>query len=252
MLILISPAKKVNEARAGALPGTTPRFLDAAAELADVAQAWSPAEISRIMDVSPAIAELNRDRFATWTREGDFAAGLLFDGDVYKALELKTLDDAALNDARTRLRILSGLYGLLRPSDEIRPYRLEMGRKLPGHPAGTLYRFWGARIAEAVAEDARALGTDIVLNLASEEYARSVAPEGLGGLRMITPRFEEDRSGTRRVIGVAAKRARGAMARWVLQEAVTDPQDLRAFAVGGYAHDAESATPDRPVFVRAG
>ena len=251
MLILISPAKKVNETRESALPPTEPRFLDAAAELARVARDWSAQDISRVMGVSPAIATLNRDRFAAWSRDGTSTAGLMFDGDVYKALELATLDDAALHDATQRLRILSGLYGLLRPTDSVRPYRLEMGRKCPGHPAGTLYNFWGSRIAEAVAQDARALGTDIILNLASEEYAKAVVAEALDGLTVITPRFEEARGDTRRVIGVAAKRARGAMARWVLHEGVTAPEDLTGFTVGGYAHDAESSTRTRPVFLRA-
>ena len=250
MLILISPAKKVNETRATRLAQTEPRFLDAAQELVGVARDWSAQEIGTLMGVSPAIATLNRDRFATWTRDGTCAAGLMFDGDVYKALELATFDDAALHDATRRLRILSGLYGLLRPTDAVRPYRLEMGRKCPGHAAGTLYRFWGSRIADAVAQDARALGTTIILNLASEEYAKAVVPDALGGLTVITPRFEEARGDTRKVIGVAAKRARGAMARWVLHEGATRPEDLTAFDVGGYAYDGDSSARTKPVFLR--
>ena len=250
MLILISPAKKVNEARESALPPTEPRFLDAAEELARVARDWSAQDISALMDVSPAIATLNRDRFATWSRDGTCTAGLMFDGDVYKALEMATFDDAALHDATQRLRILSGLYGLLRPTDAVCPYRLEMGRRCPGHPAGTLYKFWGSRIADAVAQDARTLGTNIILNLASEEYAKALVADRLNGLTVITPRFEEARGDTRRVIGFAAKRARGAMARWVLNEGATMPEDLTDFDIGGYVYDAETSTRARPVFLR--
>lgn len=250
MLILLSPAKNLNETRAAGRAATTPRFLDDAADLVGTAQHWSAEEIAQIMQVSPALAKLNRDRFADWSRDGDLAAGLLFDGDVYKTLELATFDDDAWHAADRRLRILSGLYGLLRPADAVSPYRLEMGRKLPGHPAGTLYAFWGSRIAEAVVADARAIGTGHVLDLASGEYGKAVDHAALGDLQVVTPRFEEDRDGTRKVIGFAAKRARGAMARWVLHNGVTDPADLAGFDVGGYAYDAASSQDDRPVFVR--
>jgi len=251
VLILLSPAKNLNETRAAGHAETTPRFLDAAAELAGTARHWTAEEIAQIMQVSPALAKLNRDRFADWSRGGDLAAGLLFDGDVYKTLELGTFDDDARRAAERRLRILSGLYGLLRPADAVCPYRLEMGRKLPGHAAGTLYAFWGSRIAEAVVADAHAIGTGHVLDLASGEYGKAVDRAALVDLQVITPRFEEDRNGTRKVIGFAAKRARGAMARWVLHGGITDPADLAGFDVGGYAFDAESSDQTRPVFVRA-
>ncbi|TNJ41421.1 YaaA family protein [Phaeobacter sp. B1627] len=251
MIILLSPAKNVNEQRAAGQATTVPRFLDQAEELVTVARQWSEAEISAIMKVSPAIAELNRARFRAWRRDGDCAAGLMFDGDVYKELEFATLNDVARSDAPRRLRLLSGLYGLLRPTDGVCAYRLEMGRKCPGHAAGTLYKFWGSRIAEAIVQDAAAVDTDRVLNLASEEYGKAVNRDALGGLSMVSPRFEEDRGGVRRVIGIAAKRARGAMARWVLETGVTSPSDIEAFNVGGYAFDAASSTPEQPVFVRS-
>ncbi|ARE40486.1 UPF0246 protein YaaA [Rhodovulum sp. P5] len=203
------------------------------------------------MKVSPAIAELNAGRFAAWSpnAEGRQAAGDMFDGDAFKELELATLDEFARAEAARRLRILSGLYGLLRPTDAVCAYRLEMGRKLPGHPAGTLYAFWGTKIAEALVADAADVGTKTILNLASEEYASAIDRAALGNLSLISPRFEEERGGVRKVIAVSAKRARGAMARWVLENGVTESADLTAFTVGGYAFDPESAV-DRPVFVR--
>lgn len=253
MLILLSPAKNLNEARAAGHATTRPRFIDAAEELASVARDWSEEDICQLMKVSPAIARLNVERFGAWSSETGpaQAAGYIFDGDVYKNLEITTMDDTTLADAARRLRLLSGLYGLLRPTDAVRAYRLEMGRKIPGHAAGTLYRFWGSKIAEAVKQDALAIGADTVLNLASEEYAKSVDRSALGDLTVVEPRFEEERRGARKVIAVSAKRARGAMARWVLTQGVTEPSDLSAFDTGGYLFDPEASTPERPVFLRA-
>ncbi len=251
MLILLSPAKNVDEERAAGHAATSPRFLDEAEEIVSVARQWSEEDIGQIMNVSPAIAKLNVQRFASWSREGDCAAGLIFDGDVYKELDFSTLDEFAVSAASRRLRLLSGLYGLLRPTDAIRAYRMEMGRKIPGHSAGTLYKFWGTKIAEAVAQDAAELGTDTILNLASLEYGKGVDTAALGGLTMVSPRFEEERGGKRKVIGVSAKRARGAMARWVLQTGAMERKELEAFDVGGYAFDSEASNKSRPVFVRA-
>lgn len=253
MLILLSPAKNLNEGRAAGHATTTPRFLDEAEELMGVIRGWSQTQISELMQVSANIAELNVGRFASWSRQSgaDQAAADMFDGDVYKTLEMATLDDAARADAATRLRILSGLYGLLRPTDDVCPYRLEMGRKIPGHAAGNLYKFWGTKIAETLVQDAAAAGTDTVLNLASDEYAKSVNRAALGELNFISPRFEEDRNGTRKMISFSAKRARGAMARWVLEKGYTQPDDLAGFDVGGYAFDPDASTPTRPVFLKA-
>ncbi len=251
MLILLSPAKNVDEKRASGHAATSPRFLDEAEEIVSVARQWSEQDISEIMKVSATIAKLNVERFANWSRDGDCAAGLIFDGDVYKELDFGTLDAYAASSASHRLRLLSGLYGLLRPTDAVHAYRMEMGRKCPGHAAGTLYKFWGTKIAEAVATDAAALGTDTILNLASIEYGKGVDAAALGDLKMVSPRFEEEKGGKRKVIGISAKRARGAMARWVLETGVTEREELEAFDVGGYAYDPEASTADQPVFVRS-
>ncbi|KMK65499.1 YaaA family protein [Puniceibacterium sp. IMCC21224] len=253
MLILLSPAKRLNETRALGRATTTPRFIEEAEEIVSVARNWSPEQISDLMKVSPGIAQLNVDRFASWSRESmsGQAAGNIFDGDVYRFLEIETLDEVARTEATRRLRILSGLYGLLRPTDDVCAYRLEMGRKLPGHEKANLYQFWGKKIAQAIVQDARDLKSDILLNLASDEYAKSVDRSALDGLTVIDPRFEEDRQGTRKVISVSAKRARGAMARWVLEFGISAPSELKTFDMGGYVFDPEASSLERPVFVRA-
>ena len=253
MIILLSPAKNLNEARAAGHATTTPRFLDHAQELTGVMRGWSADDISDIMKVSAKIAALNVDRVQAWARTSgaDQAAADMFDGDVYHTLEMATMDPAIRADAGQRLRILSGLYGLLRPTDDVCAYRLEMGRKLKGHPAGTLYKFWGSKIADALAQDAAALNTNVILNLASEEYAKSVDQSALGGIDFISPRFEEDRNGKRKIISFSAKRARGTMARWVLENGHDTPDALQDFAVDGYGFDPEASSPNRPVFVRS-
>ncbi|MEP5762438.1 MAG: peroxide stress protein YaaA [Litoreibacter sp.] len=252
MLILLSPAKNLNEERAAGKATSVPKFLDQAEELMAVMRGWSETDISDLMKVSPRIAQLNVERFSKWNRNSGAAqaAADMFDGDVYKTLEMATFGDDARAEATKRMRILSGLYGLLRPADDVCAYRLEMGRKVPGHAAGTLYKFWGAKIAEALVADASEIQTDTVLNLASDEYSKSVDRSALGNLHMISPRFEEDRNGIRKMISFSAKRARGAMARWVLENGYTKASELEMFDVGGYSYDAEASTSDRPIFLK--
>ncbi|MEP6068207.1 MAG: peroxide stress protein YaaA [Paracoccaceae bacterium] len=252
MLILLSPAKNLNESRSAGYATTTPRFLNQAEELIKVMRDWSEADIADLMKVSPKIAQLNFERFSQWSCQSGKAQGAadMFDGDVYKTLEMATLNDDTRAEASRRLRILSGLYGLLRPTDDVCAYRLEMGRKLPGHPSATLYKFWGTQIAKALVDDAAAAQTETVLNLASEEYSSSVDRTALGELRYVSPRFEEDRNGVRKMISFSAKRARGAMARWVLENGHENIDDLKSFDVGGYEFDQETSTPDRPVFLK--
>jgi len=252
MLILLSPAKNLNESRSAGQAKTTPRFLDQAEELMSLMRGWSQDEISDLMKVSANIAQVNAGRFASWSRQSGAAqaAADMFDGDVYKMLEMATLDEASRRAADARLRILSGLYGVLRPADDVCAYRLEMGRKIPGHKAGTLYKFWGSQIAQSLVQDAAVAKTDTILNLASDEYAKSVDRKALADLRVVSPRCEDDRDGIRKMISFSAKRARGAMARWVLENEITQADELAQFDVGGYAFDPEASTADRPVFVR--
>lgn len=252
MLILLSPAKNLDEDRAAGHATTVPRFLDQAEELISVMRDWSEIEIAELMKVSSKIAHLNSKRFSSWSRQSGAAqaAADMFDGDVYKTLEMATLDDGIRTEADLRLRILSGLYGLLRPTDDVCAYRLEMGRKIPGHSAGTLYKFWGTKIADALVKDAAGIQADTILNLASDEYSKSVDRTALGTLRFVSPRFEEDRGGVRKMISFSAKRARGAMARWVLENGYTKVHELASFDVGGYVFDKETSSVDRPVFLK--
>ncbi|MFK7876013.1 MAG: peroxide stress protein YaaA [Paracoccaceae bacterium] len=252
MLIVVSPAKNLNEARAAGHATTVPKFLDEAEELVCVAQTWSQKDISNVMKVSSKIAELNATRFATWKRDSGAAqsAADLFDGDVYKTLEMATMDGESRAEAAKRLRILSGLYGILRPTDDICAYRLEMGRKIPGHIAGSLYKFWGSKISEALQSDAENIQTNTLLNLASDEYFKSVDQNALKDLKIVSPRFEEDRNGVRKMISFSAKRARGAMARWVIETQAYRAEDLKNFDVGGYQFDDEASSEANPVFLR--
>ncbi len=252
MLILLSPAKNLNETRAAGKATTHPRLLKEAEDLIRVMRNWSEAEIADLMKVSSKIARLNAERISSWTPQSGSsqAAADMFDGDVYKHLEMATLGENTRAAAGRRLRILSGLYGLLRPTDDVCAYRLEMGRKIPGHSAETLYRFWGSKIARALVEDASELDTEIVINLASDEYSKSVDRTALDNLRLISPRFEEERNGVRKVISFSAKRARGAMARWILENEFSESEDLEMFDVGGYSFHREASTVECPVFVR--
>lgn len=253
MLTVISPAKKLDLTPLTLPEGmqpTAPRFAREASALARVARKLTVAELQGLMDISEALARLNRDRF----REFDTApeaikpAALMFDGDTYAGLEAKTLAADALRHAQGHLRILSGLYGLLRPLDAIQPYRLEMGSRLATRRGVSLYDWWGASIAKALRADAAEAGTGVLLNCASVEYFGAVDLRALK-LRVVTPVFLEDRAGGAKTISFLAKRARGAMARYVIEHRLTDPADLQGFTVGGYAFDAGQSTADRMVFV---
>lgn len=252
MLVTLSPAKKLDLTPV-AIAATPPRWPEEAARLARTMRGLTLAELRALMDLSPDLARLNRDRFRAWADDPAPAAVkpavLAFAGDTYVGLDAKTLSADDLRWAQDRLRILSGLYGLLRPLDGIQPYRLEMGSRLKTRRGANLYAYWGDRIADGLTEEARAQGIDTLLNCASEEYFHAARRPALK-LRVVTPIFLEDRAGKRAVVSFFAKRARGAMARFVTENRIADPALIRDFAVGGYALDPESSTPDAPVFVR--
>lgn len=253
MLTVISPAKKLDltplALPEGMVP-TAPVFAAEASALARVARKLSVAELQALMGISEALGRLNRDRFRAFDTapEAIKPAALMFDGDTYAGLEAKTLGADALRYGQGNLRILSGLYGLLRPLDAIQPYRLEMGSRLATRRGTNLYDWWGQRIAKALRADAEAMETGVLLNCASVEYFGAVDLRALK-LRVVTPVFLEDREGGAKTISFLAKRARGAMARFVLEHRLTDPADLRGFTIGGYAFDAGQSTADRMVFV---
>ncbi|MGL4321663.1 MAG: peroxide stress protein YaaA [Paracoccaceae bacterium] len=253
MLTVISPAKKLDLSPLplpDGLEPTVPVFAAEASALAKVARKLKVADLQALMGISEALGRLNRDRFNAFDKapEAIKPAALMFDGDTYAGLEAKTLSEDALRYAQGHLRILSGLYGLLRPLDAIQPYRLEMGSRLATRRGENLYDWWGPRIAKALRADAAAMGAEIVLNCASVEYFGAVDLRALK-LRVVTPVFLEDRVGGAKTISFLAKRARGAMARYVTEHRLTDPEALRGFTVGGYAFDAGQSTADRMVFV---
>ena len=253
MLIVVSPAKKLDWSDApygGAM--TEPAFGAEAAELARVARGLEPADLKKLMSISDKLAQLNHDRFQAFSAdpapESLRPAVFAFAGDTCQGLEAATLEPDEIARAQERLRILSGLYGVLRPLDGMQPYRLEMGSRLKTGRGRNLYDWWGDRIAGQLNADAAAAGTDMLLNCASAEYFGAVS-DALS-LRVIAPVFLEDRDGKREIVSFYAKRARGAMARFVIQHRVTTPEGLRDFDSGGYAFAAELSEEDRPVFVR--
>lgn len=254
MLITVSPAKKLDwdvDLPAGT---TSPELLDQAHALLPFARAQSVDDLMKLMKISEKLALLNRDRFADFSFEDrpDSArpAAYAFAGDTYIGLEARSLDAEELAWAQDHLRILSGLYGVLRPLDLMQAYRLEMGSRLSTDRGKDLYAFWGDRISQALNRAARAAGTDILINCASQEYFGAVDRAALD-LRVITPTFLEDREGEAKVVSFWAKRARGAMARYVITNRLSDPRDLIGFDIGGYAYCPDRSAEDAPVFVRA-
>ncbi|WP_372890199.1 peroxide stress protein YaaA [Rhodosalinus sp.] len=253
MLVVISPAKKLDMEEtalpAGAPEPSAPDFGEDAAALAQVAHGLSDAELQKLMGISDTLARLNAERFAAFGDQPKKPAALAFAGDTYRGLEASTLDADALRWGQARLRILSGLYGVLRPLDLIEPYRLEMGSRLRTERGRSLYDWWGDRIARALNDAAAAAGTDTLVNCASQEYFGAVDAQALE-LRVITPVFMEMKGGTPKVVSFYAKQARGAMARFLLETRLEDPEELTRFDAGGYAHAPDLSEPDRPVFLR--
>ncbi|MCC5992412.1 MAG: peroxide stress protein YaaA [Rhodobacteraceae bacterium] len=255
MLVTLSPAKKLNWAAAPSPRMlTTPQFHEDATHLAALALEQGADGLKKLMKISDKLAVLNHDRFAAFqpdpapemTRPAVFG----FDGDTYTGLDARSLDSDALNWAGSHLRILSGLYGVLRPFDALQAYRLEMGSRLGGAHGRSLYEYWGSKLAEALNADAQAVGVDILVNCASEEYFRAVERSALK-LRVITPVFMEIRDGAEpKIISFFAKKARGAMARFIMEHRLSDPRALTEFDTAGYHHDPAQSTHDRPVFLR--
>ena len=252
MLVVVSPAKKLDWTERD-VTMTEPHFSEAAQELAGVARALSVDDLKKLMKISDDLAKLNRDRFRDFdadpAQDDLRPAALGFAGDTYQGLEAASLDDDEMAFAQDHLRILSGLYGVLRPLDGIQPYRLEMGSRLKTERGKSLYDYWGDRIARALNEDAEATGANALVNCASQEYFGAVDTDALK-LPVITPQFMEDKGGAPKIVSFYAKKARGAMARYIVQHRLTEPESLRDFDSGGYAWSEELSTPEKPVFVR--
>lgn len=249
MFAVVSPAKKLNMSPVEGITPTTPEFMEQARQLAQVAQDLTVGDLQELMHISENLARLNAERFRDFGTMDAKPAVYAFAGDTYQGFEAATLDEDAMRWAQDHFGILSGLFGLLRPLDAIEPYRLEMGSRLRTTRGKSLYDFWGDRIARAINERAAAVGATTLVNCASQEYFGAVDLEALT-LRVITPVFLEDKPGGPKVVSFYAKRARGAMARFIMENRLTDPKALHGFDMGGYAYHSDMSDPDKPVFLR--
>lgn len=254
MLTVISPAKTLDfETPPVTRKATQPRFLARSAELVEDVRALSPDDIRALMGVSANIAELNHQRFMNWglpfTLENAKQSLLAFKGDVYVGLEADTLSAAQLNFAQQHLCILSGLYGLLRPLDLMQPYRLEMGLAFANRGGKNLYEFWGDAITTALDTQLRKSGTKVLVNLASNEYFRSVHVKALDA-EVITPVFKDLKDGRYKVISFFAKKARGQMARFIIDKELNEPEGMKKFKQGGYRYNRIESSAREWVFTR--
>ena len=255
MLIVLSPAKSLDYERPLPIAHCSqPDFLDESSVLIDRLRAFDPARLAELMKISDALAALNVARYAQWTtpftQDNARQAVLAFNGDVYEGLDARSLDEASLLWAQEHLRILSGLYGVLRPLDLMQPYRLEMGTRLDNVRGKDLYAFWGDRVARALAEVLATQPVPVLVNLASDEYFKSVRLPALGH-PVIQPVFQERKGAQWKVISFHAKHARGAMARYAIDRRIEDPEQLKAFDVDGYAYAPDASDAQRWVFRRA-
>jgi cytoplasmic iron level regulating protein YaaA (DUF328/UPF0246 family) len=254
VLTVLSPAKTLDYESPSITDQTsTPQFMDQSALLVDDARTLAPDDIRSLMGVSEAIASLNHERFMNWAPESTTAnakqAILAFKGDVYTGLEADTMNANDLEFAQAHLRILSGLYGLLRPLDLMQPYRLEMGLKFANQRGKNLYEFWGERITDAINTDLASAGTETLVNLASNEYFKAVKAKTLNA-DIITPQFKDLKNGQYKMISFFAKKARGVMARYIVDNQLTDPEQLKAFTGSGYYFSAEQSSANNLVFLR--
>ena len=258
MIALLSPAKSLDyESKLPTRKSSQPRMLERAEELVEVMRTKTVDEVADLMSISDDLAALNIARYhdftTPFTRKNARPAVLAFAGDVYMGMSVRRrFGERDYTEAQKTVRILSGLYGVLRPLDLIQPYRLEMGSKLKTYRGDTLYEYWGGTITRLVNADlAESPGPDVVVNLASNEYFRAVRPDALEG-RLISPRFfDADPFGEYRVVPFFAKRARGEMAAWMVLNRVRSARGLRAFDGAGYRYDPDRSTPSEPAFVRS-
>lgn len=255
MLALLSPAKSLDTQPVDTgLPRSSPAFEADTRELLALARDLTPADLKGLMGISDALADLNHGRFQEMafplSEPTSLPAALLFDGDVYKGLSARSLDDEGLAWADRHIRILSGLYGLLRPLDLTHPYRLEMGTKLPNARGKDLYAFWGNQLAEAIDAEVADHADPTVVDLASKEYNRAVPKRALKAPRLEV-QFKELRDGKPRVISFFAKKARGTFARWMVDERIEEREALKGFARDGYVWSESLSRASSWVFIRS-
>ena len=254
MLTVLSPAKTLDYETAPITQSATlPRFMNQSALLVEDARGLDPDDIRALMGVSEQIAHLNHERFMNWqsesTSDNAKQAVLAFKGDVYTGLQAETLSEDDLDFAQTRLRILSGLYGLLRPLDLMQPYRLEMGLKFANQRGKNLYEFWGEQLTDTLNADLVSAKTDVLINLASNEYFKAVKPKLLNA-DIITPQFKDLKNGQYKMISFFAKKARGVMARYIIDNRITEPEALKSFSEAGYYYSDAQSQGDQWIFLR--
>lgn len=245
MKIILSPAKRLDEGDHPVAASTTPRFPDDTAELVEIAQDLDVADLTDLMSISEDLAILNVERFRAFEDAPTHPAMFMFAGDTYRGLDAATMDDDAIARAQGSVRILSGLYGILRPLDAIRPYRLEMGTKLETPRGDTLYDFWGTKVGESLRDELDE--REVIVNGASKEYVSVLRAERLG-LPLVDVRFENLRNDDWRVFGMLAKVARGALARWISDHDPAGVEDLWAFDSLGYEVQPERCDDRHLVF----
>ncbi len=254
MLMLISPAKTLDFDTAPVTDkATQPDFLDQSRELISILRDLAPQDVSRLMGISDKLGQLNYDRYQQWhtpfTADNAKQAALAFKGDVYTGLDAERFKAGDFTFAQRHLRILSGLYGLLRPLDLIQPYRLEMGTRLENPRGANLYDFWGERLTAAINEQLKSLKQPTVVNLASNEYFKAVQPKALAA-PLITPVFKDWKNGQYKIISFYAKKARGLMAAYAIGNRIKSAEGLKAFDREGYGFNPELSTDKQWVFTR--
>lgn len=255
MLLLISPAKTLDfESPLATQTFTQPEFIEQAEPLIDTLRQFAPQDIADLMKLSDKLATLNVARYESWssqhTRDNARQALLAFKGDVYTGLQAEDFNEQEFAFAQNHLRILSGLYGVLKPLDLMQPYRLEMGTKLMTDAGKNLYQYWGSSITDRLnTELAMHSSEPVVVNLASNEYFKSVQPKGLKA-RLITPEFKDLKNGQYKIISFYAKKARGLMSRYAIKQGITNAEDLKAFDAEGYTYNASLSQGDAWVFTR--
>jgi hypothetical protein len=254
MLTVISPAKTLDfETAPHTKKNSQPQFLEQSADLVATMREQTPKKLVKLMGISPKLAELNVERYQDWklpfTTENAKPAVLAFRGDVYLGLEAENYSERDFNFAQKNLRILSGLYGLLRPLDLIQPYRLEMGTKLKNSAGNDLYEYWHDQISDHLCQELDRHRNKTLINLASNEYFKAVRPERLPG-RVVTPIFKDYKNGTYKILSFFAKKARGYMASYIVHNRINKPDDIKSFDIDGYRFNSDLSAGDDWVFTR--
>lgn len=254
MIIVISPAKTLyDRSPVQYKPFSQADFLPEAEKIVSLLKKKKPLQLAKLMDISPKLAELNYQRFQSWalpfSPENSWQAVLMFNGDVYQGLQAETFSDSEFAMAQQHLRILSGVYGLLKPLDLIQPYRLEMGTNLPVARKKNLCEFWKTKITTQLNRELEATGQDVLINLASNEYFSAIDTKKLKA-RIITPAFKEHKNGQYQMVSFYAKKARGLMSRFAIQNGITDAEELKAFDLEGYYFNNQLSQENNWVFTR--